>query len=181
MPVANRKDIRTKLKTIFDAALVGTGKPAQICYKFQRAAFEDFVDELGAVVTEADPNAEAANVSLIVLASAGGNRIGAVQEVPEPETLAYVNIHTFVLYEKEGQWTEEQSEDSIDDLEAGITNTMQLWMDRRNEAISAPADTPVEWLMARLISKSEVDAVFLEGIEYRHEVFEYEFETPNPS
>jgi hypothetical protein len=161
MKVQNRKTVRKAVKTSMSTSLVGPANVAQACYDYQTGEFD-----------LALPDDDIANVAIYVIVSAGSNRQGSSEDFISPEHTVLLNVHSFVLYEKENEWTEAESEDRIDDMEAGFIEWLTLNEDRRGE-------TNPEWLMARLVTKSDIDSVFLAGIEYRHEAFNLEFQVAN--
>lgn len=162
MKITNRKDLRTAVKASIDAALVGPTKVAQICYKYQTGEFDETLN-----------TGEVANVSVLVLTSSGSDRQEDNTLYPAAEQLIFLNLHSFVLYEKENEWTESQSEDAIDDLEAAIVEWWSENSDRRDES-TMPA-----WLQMSLMGRSEVSSAFIGGIEYRHEIFGFAFLVAN--
>lgn len=162
MSLYNRKTLRAALKASIDAALVGPTKVAQICYQYQTASFDE-------ETLVGDP----ANVSVYVLTSSGSDRQEENSTFPAAEQVVFINMHSFVLYEKEGEWTESQSEDAIDDMELGFITWWSNNSDRRQEA------NP-EWLQISLLGVSEVTSAFISGIEYRHEMFKMAILVANP-
>jgi hypothetical protein len=162
MILTNRKTLRAAIKASMDVALVGVGKPAQICYQYQTGAFDEEV------------NGDPANVAVIVITGNGSDRWEEGSLYVQAEQVVFINVHTFVLYEKEGEWTESQSEDAIDDLEAGIITWVSDNSDLREAANSV-------WLEVSLMGKSNVDSAFIGGIEYRHEVLQMAFLVANTS
>jgi len=164
MSVYNRKNLRTALKTSIDAALVGPNKVAQLCYKYQTAEFDQFIPS----------TSEVANVAIYVITSAGSNRSSEDANFILPEQVIFIDIHSFVIYEKENEWSELESEDKIDDMEVGIIEWWGDNADRRSDATPA-------WLEAHLMDKSDVTSAFIGGIEYRHEIFHFAFVVGNPS
>ena len=164
MSVLNRKDVRTAVKDSIDAALVGPSKVAQMCYKFQTGEFDEVIPS----------TSDVANVAVYVVTSSGSDRSNESVNVMLPEQKIYLDIHSFVLYEKEGEWSESESEDKIDDMEVGIINWWGDNADRKPE-------TSPPWLEAHLMGRSEITSAFIGGIEYRHEVFSFGFLVGNPS
>lgn len=167
MKVYNRKDLRTALKASIDADLVGPNKVAQISYKYQVGEFNDTVDGV------------AANVSVIVITSDGTDRMEAGSKHMGPEQYIYLNVHLFVLYEKTAEdgtveWTESQSEDQIDDMEAAFMIWCDANIDRRDESVIPP------WMEMEVLTRSKITSAFIEGIEYRHEEFALQFTVANP-
>ena len=155
MKVTNRKDVRTAIKASLDAFLVGPGKPVQYVYKYQTGEFLATIE-----------SGEIANVSVLVIAGDGSDRQGSDSFISAEQTI-FLNIHSFILYEKEDEWTEEQSEDGIDDVEAALIEWWGDNADRRNESA-----TP-SWLEMHLLGRSEITSAFIGGIEYRHEAFQF--------
>jgi len=155
MKVTNRKAVRLAIKNSIDASLVGVGKVAQMCYAYQTAAFDGVIPG----------GSDVANVSIFVVTSAGSDRHEEGTPDLLPLQFIYINVHSFVLYEKEGEWTESQSEDSIDDMEAAFIEWWAANSDRREEKDPS-------WLLMTLVDKSDVTSAFIGGIEYRHEAFQ---------
>jgi hypothetical protein len=80
-----------------------------------------------------------------------------------PGTL-YLSIHVFVLYsDPEGTWTEEQSQDALDAIEAAVTGLIE---DHYYE--EEPNSYP--WEALGFADRSMVDDVLVGEVAYRHEV-----------
>lgn len=162
MKVTNRKTVRKAVQASIAAALVGPSKVAQACYAYQTGEFDMALS-----------NNDVANLAIYVIVSDGADRQNEDSVTVDALQTVFLALHSFVLYEKEGEWTEEESEDKIDDMEAGFIEWLSLNEDRRDE--NEPA-----WLQCQLIGRSTIDSVFLAGIEYRHERFLLAFNVGNP-
>lgn len=162
MSILNRKVVRKAIQASMTTALVGTNRVAQACYAFQTGEFDLPL-----------PDNDIANLCVYVVTSDGSDRQQEGVSNLGPEQNVYMNVHSFVLYEKEGEWTEEQSEDKMDDMEAGFVEWLAENMDRRDEINPA-------WYECYLLGRSKIDSVFLAGIEYRHEAFALELVVANP-
>lgn len=137
--VPNRKTIRQALATLMAADLVGVSKAAKKFYGYKPAKFD-------AEITH-----------IIVLTSASANRERQAQPVRSHSILSF-EIWLFVLYAAEN-WTEEDSEDKLDDMEKEVSDWL---LDN--------ADNNANW-QGITLGKTEYDIVSsLGGIAYRQEV-----------
>ena len=136
--VVNRKTVRTAVKTVLETELVGVGKPAQAIYGYQVADFS--------------------RQSPVIVVTSGGSRRGVLSSKELGDTAFEIIVHVFVLYaQDDGTWTESQSEDSLDDLEKEITDTLTDAFDSQN------------WLLLGVSGYSFLDPVIIGDEEYRHE------------
>ncbi len=99
--VTNRETGRDALVNLFTAALVGTGKPAQIVYGYLAGDF-------------------GGQSPVVVVASEGSDREQRAV-TSRQKNLFYYTIYTFVSYAKKGtNWGEDDCEDRVDLLEKNI-------------------------------------------------------------
>lgn len=154
MRTPNRKDLRNALKASLDTTLAGPSKVAQIVYEYQVGEFNDTLTD-----------GTAADVSIYVITSDGTDAQQNNAKFIGGESSLYLNVHSFVLYEKENEWTEHQSEDKIDDMSAAFIEWCSDNADRRDEAILPP------WLELAILDRSKVSGAFIGGKEYRQETF----------
>lgn len=140
--VPSRKTLRQALATAMTTDLVGAGKAAKKLYRYKPAKFE------------------AETTHIIVLTAAASDRSKQAQP-----TRAYSSIHfeiwTFVLYSADG-WTDEQSEDKLDEMEKEIIDWL---LDH--------ADNQDSW-EGITISPTEIDVVAVGGKPYRQELIPIE-------
>lgn len=154
--VASRKVVREKIAALLTTGLVGPTLPVQLVYDYQVEGFGDDND-----------------VTVIVVTSAGSDRTTARGRFT-PIDLVYIDIHLFVLYSKEAEWTEEQSEDALDLIEQGVVSILKQYVDRSSEL------NP-EWLTLVIKEASGIEPVIVGGKSYRHEVVQTELEVVNVS
>ena len=154
----NRKTVRKAWASRLATNIAGSGKPAQVVYDYQKADFDAVVPA----------GTEVPDTRVVVVTSDGteGDPLltGAAASV-------FLLTHIFVLYAR-GSWTEENSEDAIDDISQAVISQAILDADRREE------DEP-EWLRITEMQRSEVDSVMIEGLEYRHEAIALTFDVGN--
>lgn len=135
--VQNRKTIRQALATLLTAELVGAGKPVQALYRYKASDFNG-------------------QSPVVVVTSAPTNRAKQAQTT-RVASFVDMDIYTFVSYAEAG-WTEEQSEDNLDDLEKEISDVL---MD--NESTDS-------WAYIAFKGDSELDFIIIGGKEYRVEI-----------
>lgn len=137
MAIVNRKTSRAQLAVLLAAALVGSGKPVQTVYAYQVGDFD-------------------AKGPVVAITSGGASR--AQRAIATRQDSAFrLNVHVFVPYSATG-WTEANSEDALDDIEAIIAGVLVT-----NRVL------PGYWDFIEYDGNSEVDAIFEGGILYRHE------------
>jgi hypothetical protein len=136
--VPSRKTIRQALAAAMTTGLVGAGKAAKKLYRYKPSQF-------GAETTH-----------IIVLTAASSDRSKQAQPVRANSVIGF-EIWTFVLYSAEG-WTEENSEDKLDDMEKEIIDWL---LDN--------ADNNANW-DGITIEPTEIDIVSVGGKTYRQEV-----------
>jgi hypothetical protein len=73
----------------------------------------------------------------------------------------YLTVHTFVAYATDGAWTEQDSENKLDELAAQIA----ALVDRSQKTAAWSAITQAE--------PSVADTVVIGGLEYRREITRY--------
>lgn len=162
MRAPNRKDLRAAIAASMTTALVGPSKVAQHVYAYQ-------VGEFDHILSDNTP----ADVSIFVLASDGTDPQADDSRFIGGESILYLNVHIFVLYEKENEWTEAQSEDQIDDMSANFIDWCSDNADRRSESVLPP------WLEMSIMGRSDISSIFVMGKEYRHEAFSLAFSVAN--
>jgi len=105
MAEVNREVLRDELATVLEAALVGTGKPAQAVYGYRRGDFQGMT----------------AIVSVLSEGSARHN-------LPREEgNKVYLGLYLFVLYSDGADWNEDDAEDCLDEIEALIAETLAVY------------------------------------------------------
>lgn len=134
--VLNRTTVRRALATLLDTALVGSGKPAEALYRYMVSDFQG-------------------KSPVIVVSSAPTNRNKQAQ-VTRVHSFVDLDIDNYVLYSAEG-WTEEQSEDALDELEKAVSDVL---MDN---------DTTETWAQLSFKGDSDLDYVAVGGKMYRVE------------
>lgn len=136
--VPNRKTIRQALAAAMEADLVGLTHAAQKLYRYKVSKFTD------------------KTTHIILVTSGSADRARQAQPTRAYSTLEF-EIWLFVLYSAES-WTEEQSEDKLDDMEKEV----QDWL-------LDHADTSELWQGIEP-QKTEVDIVIIGGKAYRQEL-----------
>lgn len=112
MTISNRETYRDAIKTLLEAGLVGTGKPAQAVYGYHVGDFQQ-------------------QSPVVIVASAGSEREqGAVTS--RQKNYFYFLIYTFTLYSQESSnWGEDDAEDRLDLLEKTIA---EIIVDNRSNS-----------------------------------------------
>lgn len=100
MTTTNRETVRDALAVLLEAALVGSGKPAQAFYGYP-------VGDFGALSP------------VVTLASAGSSRKRLTVSDLERATLRF-DVHVFVLYTDKADWNEDDAEDALDLIEKAV-------------------------------------------------------------
>lgn len=143
--VPNRKDIRNMLATLMEADLVGVSKAAKKFYGYKPASFDE------------------ESTHIIVLTSASADRSKQAQPVRAHSVLNF-DVWLFVVYAAK-DWTEQQSEDKLDDMEKEVSDWL---LDH--------ADNNDNW-QGIMLGKTEYDVVpSVGGTAYRQEVIPIEVE-----
>jgi len=133
---SNRETARDALTTLLQAALVGTGKPAQAVYNYRKADF--------------------GGQSPVVTVSSGGSRRQRMTALGGRATF-FLQVDIFVLYSDLGTWTEADTEDRLDLIEAAIAGVVDA-----NQSTTS-------WSALDYADRSTRFAVPLGGIEYAWE------------
>lgn len=101
-----RETARDALATLLDAALVGTGKPAEAFYGYPVADFQQ-------------------QSPVVVLRSAGSERSMETMATRRQSVLHF-DIIAFTLYaDATSSWTEADAEDKLDAIESVVDDTIQ--------------------------------------------------------
>lgn len=154
-----RRTIRQYLKTLVDAEMVGDGKPLVACYAYEKGKLKGVVPCLVFVSEDVEPFLE--------------------DVTPGPYSLIHIGAHAFCLYEDIGtgsvdapEYTEEESEDDMDDINQQLLSLLTPLTDRTGE-------TDPEWDYM-FVGKTQADTYKdLEGLEFRHEYYPMVFQVPN--
>jgi hypothetical protein len=144
--ITDRKAVRLAFAGLLETLLVGTGKPAQKVYAYQPGDFKGAFP----VVTVSSDGSEYVPLSFQGLALS-----------------CYLNVHVFVLYAvktKTGEWTEENAEDALDDIDKIL----------RGLAEANPKN--VNWESLMFDGRSETGSVIIGGLEYRMEAHRFRFD-----
>ena len=106
MTTTNRETIRDQLTSIFQTALVGTGKPAQVVYGYLKGDFGQ-------------------QSPVVVVCSAGSEREKRTNST-RTRNYFYFHVITFTLYSQESSsWGEDDAADRTDLLEKTIYDTIE--------------------------------------------------------
>lgn len=92
---------------------------------------------------------------------------GIVRDLATPTDQIQVAVHIFVRYQDEDStppWTEEASEDKIDEIEQKVMNSVLLHGDNQ-DGINAS----YPWITLDPTGMSTITRAIFEGIDYRHE------------
>ena len=115
MSLTNRETKRDALGTLLSAALVGTGKPAQVFYGY--------------------PVGDFAGQSPVVVLASNGTEYEARAVTSVRKNTFYFVIYTFTLWGEAGTaWGEDDSEDTLDLLEKTIRETISANLSTSNWA-----------------------------------------------
>lgn len=143
----NRKTARQALAALFSATLVGSGKPCEAFYRYRVGKF-DGKSPVG------------------VLMSAGSKRPKlSVGITTLREITLYFDLYVFVAYsDSTTSWTDENSEDKLDDIEKLIADTV------------ADNERTANWELLTMGDRSETGEFVsvVGGMSYRREVFPLE-------
>lgn len=112
--VPNRKTIRQRLATLMEPDLVGAGKAAKKLFRYKPGKLSSD-----------------ASTHVIVLTSAPANRSRQAQPT-RAHSILHFEIWLLVLYSAEG-WTEEQSEDKLDNMEKEVSDWLLDNADNHDE------------------------------------------------
>jgi len=143
--VVNRKTIRKAIATALRTEL---GSKIQVLYDFQKKTLDK-------------------QSPVIVVDSAAADRVTQGINMLLTNSTLYFSIHIFVRYQDldaSPEWTEEKSEDCIDDLEAAISS----WILRVGDNTSGD-DATRAWLQLYTVGASDMTRALFDGIDYRHE------------
>lgn len=141
--LANRKTIRASLASTISSALTGSGAAVSTVLAYPKKNVQG-------------------NTPLICLESSGSMRATANGTIL-PRSGFYLNIHIFVPYiDDDSSWTEEDSENRLDDIEADVVGLIDLYGDQRGVEGAL-------WETIEILDRSRID-MFIEGQEFRHEV-----------
>ena len=100
---SNRKAAREALATLLTTALVGSGKPVQALYDYRPADF--------------------GGQSPVVTVSSAGTRRRRMTAMGSRAT-PLLRVDMFVVYSDQATWTEADTEDALDDLEAAVAGVL---------------------------------------------------------
>ena len=101
----DRTVVQNALATLLQAALVGTGKPAQAVYAYQ-------VADIGT------------QTPVVIVTSPGSNRRNPFKS-PRDTSLVYLDVHVLVLYASPADsWTEANSEAALNTIEKLINGVV---------------------------------------------------------
>lgn len=100
---SNRKTAREALATLLTTALVGSGKPVQALYDYRPADF--------------------GGQSPVVTVSSAGTRRRRMTAMGSRAT-PLLRVDMFVVYSDQATWTEADTEDALDDLEATVAGVL---------------------------------------------------------
>jgi len=153
----SRQVAREKLTTLAQAYMVGSGKPCQAVYSYQKAKLVGVTP-------------------CLVIASYDTEPGDADNDNSEKQRFT---AHSFTRYEVIGtgsvnspEYTEQDSENDMDTMSKQFRELCDAYSDRSAEV--AP-----EWLYM-LVGRSEIDSYTdLEGNEFRHEAFPITMIVPN--
>lgn len=137
MIAQNRKTVLAAWAAILQSALVGVGKPVQAVYDYPVGDFQ--------------------NQSPVVTVSSGGSERRSFTfqgTIPNYDLL----VDVFVIYAADGGWTEDMTEDALDDIELAIA-----------EAVAANQVTAY-WQSLSIVERTQPTYVVIGGAEYRREL-----------
>jgi hypothetical protein len=142
MSVASRKAVRAKLAELLSNELVTVSGLVQAVYDYR-------VGDFG-------------GQSPVVVVSSGGSRRPPFTFQGTKPMYRFM-VYVFVVYNTEdGNWTEADAEDALDDIEQEIS-----------EVVSANDGLDSFWTSLEVSDAySETDSVTIGGVEYRREVIE---------
>ncbi len=146
MTSISRKTARTGLAGLLQAALVGTGKPAQAVYGYQVGDFSG-------------------QAPVVVVASGPMERLRDTMGACYRSRFALL-VYVFVPYaDPASGWTEENAEDAIDAIEAAIA-----------DVILANTRYSGYWDKIEYAEPTQLDGVAIGGVEYRRELMQFTVE-----
>jgi hypothetical protein len=142
--VQNRKTVRKAIAQMLQSGLVGQ---VAVIYAYQRKLFDK-------------------QSPVIVVHSGAADRVVEATDMLTSDSLLHFHIHIFVRYQDldtTPQWTEEASEDQIDDLEAKVMDLILANGSNYEGELGFP------WYSLYTIGASDITRAIFEGIDYRHE------------
>jgi len=146
--VVSRETVRDALTAVFSAALVGSGKPAQVMYGYKAGDFQR-------------------QTPVVVLTAAGSDRM-QLRPLPNANQVFYFELHLFTLYavvkpsDNSFQWTDAQSEDNLDALEKAVSDVIVDYSDMRRTPHYA-------WKQMFANDRTIIDEQIIGNDVYRHE------------
>lgn len=147
-----------------------TGPTVQSRKTLRKAVAGFLTTELGSTVQAVYPfqKKQLDNQSpVIVIHSASADRTTASNQLLLTGSYLYLSVHIFARYQDlqaTPPWTEEDSEDQMDDLEQKITS----WVLREGDNNDG-LDSTKPWLTLATSGASDITRALFEGIDYRHE------------
>jgi hypothetical protein len=144
MASISRETARDALAALLDTALVGVGLPAQAVYNYQ---IGDFQGQSPVVVVSSGPSER-------VVAGMAGCWM----------TTHTLFVHVFVLYSDEGDWGEDDAEDTLDTIEALVADVVLANMSTAN------------WDHLRYGEPTLPGSVEIAGVEYRTEAIALQYD-----
>lgn len=147
--VVNRKTVRKFLAAQLQVHL---GSLVQAVYDYQKSSFGK-------------------QSPVVCVVSRESTRITTSLEMITTESQLAYDIHIFVRYQDSTAvppYTEEQSEDLIDDIEAAIANFILAHGENSEGEKRIGADA-IPWLGLAIESPSQIDQALIDNIDYRHE------------
>jgi hypothetical protein len=154
--VQERKVVRKAFAALVTAELTAEHINGEV-YAFQKSRFDG-------------------QTPVICVVSGASDRVTVADRMILTESELQLRVHNFVRYQDADgipPWTEENSEDQIDDLETLISNIVL--------ACGGPKEpTPTQpWLNCWTVGSSEMTRAIFEGIDYRHESIVVTFQVDN--
>ena len=131
-----RKDVRTQFASLLSAALVGTGKPAQVVYSYRKGDLKG-------------------QSPVVVVSSLGSSRRSLTFQGLQP--MYRLQVDVFVLYEDTAAgWTEADAENALDDIEKIVADVIAA-----NQVVANYWEgiTPVDWSERVDVSLGGVDYI----------------------
>ena len=131
-----RKDVRTQFASLLSAALVGTGKPAQVVYSYRKGDLKG-------------------QSPVVVVSSLGSSRRSLTFQGLQP--MYRLQVDVFVLYEDTAAgWTESDAENALDDIEKIVADVIAA-----NQVVANYWEgiTPVDWSERVDVSLGGVDYI----------------------
>ena len=104
MTQPSRETARDALAALLNTRLVDSDETVQIVYNYRKG-------DLGGQTPA-------------VCVSSSGSRRAKVDFSGDRENIIYLMVHVFVLYSDQSDWTEDDAEDRLDDIEAAIADVI---------------------------------------------------------